>query len=248
MKPILAFIAAVALVSIGCKGGGGSGYTPAPVPKVEPAKVEPGNEAVLLPAAVGNKWVFEIEGETSVSGNRMLTRATATYEISGVKDTPRGKEITFKVTTKGVDNSVRTSEQMWLMDAKGIYQVNGGQNKLQYDPPQPLALFPATAGDPVSFKGTGPVATGLRGSFSGKVQCNGNEEVDTGKGRLGGIAFASQGDWSGPDSAGKTVTGKFGMVVWFAPNVGLVRVRQELSGPNAGAFQTLRLIDYEVKS
>ncbi|MBZ0212363.1 MAG: hypothetical protein K8H99_01065, partial [Nitrospirae bacterium] len=119
MKPIPAFIAAAVLVSVGCKGGGGSGYQPAPAPKVEPAKVDPGNEAVLLPATVGNKWVFEIEGETAVSGNRMLTRATATYQIAEVKDTPRGKEIKFKVTTKGVDNSVRTSEQLWLLDSKG---------------------------------------------------------------------------------------------------------------------------------
>ncbi|MCW5942565.1 MAG: hypothetical protein KIS66_10060 [Fimbriimonadaceae bacterium] len=232
---------------VGCGSGGGGNYKPRPEAKVAPATVAPGDEASLFPFKVGNKWVFEVEGETLTTQAKAMTRSSVTFQVTGIVDGPNGKDATIKVTTEAQNGEKRSTNQKWRVNDKGIFQLLAGVNEIPFNPPQPILPFPAEKGKRVQYKGTGAVATKAAGTLSGYTEVLGPQEVDTGGGRLSAIACQMAGDWSGPDDKGKTVKGKFGYMVWFAPKIGPVRIRTELATEGASAYQTLRLKEHKLQ-
>lgn len=232
---------------LGCGSGGGGNYKPRPEAKVTPATVAKGEETTLFPLRVGNKWVFEVEGETVTTQAKALTRSTVTFQVTGVVDGPSGKDATVRVTTESQTGEKRSTNQKWRVSDKGIFQLLAGINEIPFNPPQPILPFPPEKGNRVQYKGTGAVATKRAGTLSGFTEVLGPQEVDTGDGRLSAIACQLSGDWSGPDDNGKTVKGRFGYMVWFAPKVGPVRIRTELATDSASAYQTLRLKEHKLQ-
>lgn len=229
---------------VGCGSGGGGSYKPRPEAKVTPTTVTAGEEAQLFPFKVGNKWVFDVEGETLTAQARALTRSSVTFQVTGVVDGPNGKDATVRVTTESQTGEKRSTNQKWRVNDTGIFQLLAGVNEIPFNPPQPIFPFPPEKGTRVQYKGTGAVATKRPGTLSGNTEVLGPQEVDTGVGRLSAIACQLTGDWSGPDDNGKTVKGKFGYMVWFAPKIGPVRIRTELATDGATVFQTLRLKEH----
>lgn len=238
------FGVAILFAVAGC-GRERSAYQPQPVPELPPAEVAPGQEATLFPLARGNKWVFDMNGETTTPNGRALTSAEVTFEVTNVTDVNNGREATLKVTTVSPNGETRSHTQRWRVDREGIFQIIGGERGVQFEPPQPLARFPIDTSRTWEFEGTGPTPIGNSGKQSGRLTVVGPQEVDTQAGRLSAIAVQTIGDWESTQN-GERVVGRFSNMVWLAPNIGFVRVRQELVTGRTSAFQVLRLKEYSV--
>lgn len=227
----------VASVAIGCKGGGSSGgsaYVPTPPPKIEPASVKAGEEATLFPITVGNAWTYS--ATTSVrtkQGSRQGTK-DATFKVTKVEDVAGGKRATLELLMDGK----AVDKQVWLVNAKGVYQVSVGIAKPRlFSTPIPAITFPIETGSKFSWQGGDGKA---KMAYNNEV--TGAEEVDTEMKRMSAIAV---------DSKGTSVTGvtteKTDRTIWFAPGIGIVRIRESTSSPVGASELLLSLKSTTVK-
>jgi hypothetical protein len=219
----------------GCKGG----ETYAPVPKsiaLTPVALKPGEEARLFPIQVGNKWVYGLETALIAKGQRGSGGGELVHIVTDVQDKPDGK---LAMIEESVDGKL-SGRQTWLVNRQGIYLVGSSQGEAPiraFDTPQPVILFPPDRGKTFSWKGTsGALHLDLKGDIAGP------EEVDTLERRFATIKVHS----TTTETKGK-VTGKSETISWFAPGVGLVRLK-EISASGTTASQIfLRLKSHTVK-
>lgn len=230
---------AAALTIVGCgNSGGASNYKPKPPAKVESAEVQPGQEATLLPLAVGTQWVYTTAVRvTQKDGQSGSTTGELTFRITAVRDVSGGKEADIDI----INNEGKKAEkQTWLVDGSGITQVAGGDKGDKFAPPLASIMFPIKVDESFSWKGVGPFPGGMAKSASAKSKVLGYEEVDTDMGRMQGLAVETRMNWTATD-------GKKGQsygTTWWRPNYGFIRFRQEIQVGDLTAVQMFRLKSY----
>lgn len=230
---------AAALTLVGCgNSGGASNYKPKPPSKIESAEVQPGQEATLLPLAVGTQWVYTTAVRvTQKDGQSGSTTGELTFRVTAVRDVPGGKEGDIDI----INNEGKLAEkQSWRVDASGITQTAGGDKGQKFDPPLASVLFPVKLEETFSWKGIGPFPGGMAKTATSKSKVLGYEELDTDMGRMQGLAVESRMSWTAAD-------GKKGQsygTTWWRPNYGFVRFRQEIQIGDLTAVQMFRLKSY----
>ena len=90
----------------------------------------------------------------------------------------------------------------------------------------------------VWIKGRGFVADGSVTDFTGSTIIDGPAEPDTGIGRVNAMAVRNDMKWAKCVSASTT---------WYAPKIGIVRWRQEVSANGVVAIQVMRLTKLDLK-
>lgn len=227
-------LALVAIAIVGCRGGDGNGYTPVPPSKLEPVSVKPGQEATLMPIAVGNQWTYNVETIIATQKGKAQRKGELTFKITKVDDTSNGKRATIDILSSGKV----TERQIWLVNDKGIYQVSTGVAKpVTYSTPIPLILFPVDKNKTFKWKGSGGP---YQRSIDAKILEN--QEVDTDEKRYSAIGVETKGE----NKDGK-VTQKTSGIIWFVPGVGLVRYRESTLSSENATEQLLQLKSHSLK-
>ncbi|MCX7799968.1 MAG: hypothetical protein N2109_06445 [Fimbriimonadales bacterium] len=236
MKRSVCIVCAASAVLAGC--GQSGEYQPTPVKSVPPAVVARGEERTLFPLQVGNQWVYTVEDQQR-RGDQVGSRtAEAVFRVAKTEPVGDGIKGVIEVSIEG-----RVQEtQSWLVDSTGIYQLTAGRVPLAYEPKQPGILFPVDTGRTFQWKGKGLMPDGTPGSGTLENRILGPQEVDTDMGRMSAFCVETSGTFRSQRGQGKMRS-----MVWWAPKVGLVRGRMELSGGELGAVQTLRLKSYTLK-
>ncbi|MEJ5170455.1 MAG: hypothetical protein WHU10_05660 [Fimbriimonadales bacterium] len=236
MRRIACIGTVAALVVAGC--GKSGEYQPTPAQSVQPAVVARGEERVLFPLRAGNQWVYTIEDQQR-RGNQSASRtAEAVFRVASAEPAGDGVKAVVEVT---VENTV-SERQTWLVDSTGIYQLAGGRAGVTYEPKQPAILFPVDTGRTFQWKGKGLMPDGTTGTGTLNNKILGPQEVDTEMGRMSAFCVETSGTFQSQRGQGRMRS-----MVWWAPKVGLVRWRMELSVGDFGAVQTLRLKSYTLK-
>lgn len=230
---------------LGCNKGGGesktsvrenSEYKPVPVERLDSVPYKPGEEELLFPMKVGNAWTYEVEENI----RRLNAPAPVTTRSELILRCTNVVRIGDKV--KGTIESVyqgRVNErQVWTMDKSGLYQTSVGDPAIPYTPPMPAFRSPLTKGAVVEHKGRGFVADGSVTDFTGSTIIDGPAEADTGIGRVNAMAVRNDMKWAKGVSASTT---------WYAPKIGIVRWRQEVSANGVVAIQVMRLTKLDLK-
>lgn len=213
------------LTAIGCSGGSNDSYVPAKKSEIPPAKVEKGQEASLFPFKVGNSWTYTAKTAIQVQNRQTSREAEVTFKITKVVDIPGGKKATLDLIT----NNKVVDRQVWLSTTKGIFQSSIGIAKVRnFSSPIPAIQFPVEPSKKFSWKGSDG-----KTNMSYNFTILGPQEVDTDEKRMSGIAVESKGT----SVAGK-ITEKTERTIWFAPGVGIVRIR-ESTASNVGVSELL---------
>jgi len=236
MKRIVSIGAAAAIVVAGC--GQSGEYKPTPVKSVQPAVVARGEERVLFPLQIGNQWVYTVEDQQRKGTQAASRTAEVVFRVTNTENVGDGVKATIQVT---LDNKVQ-EVQSWLVDSTGIYQLAGGKAGTPYEPKQPAILFPVDTGRTFRWTGKGLMPDGGTGSGTLDNKILGPQEVDTEMGRMSAFCVETSGTFQSPRGQGKMRS-----MVWWAPKVGLVRWRMEMTVGDFGAVQTLRLKSYTLK-
>jgi hypothetical protein len=232
MKQTIA-LCAIAIV-VGCSGGSGGGYVPTPAPKIPPAKLTSGQEASLFPMAVGNEWTYEIETITRTKTQQATRKVDAIFRVVKVEKVGDGSRATLDLLSgdKVVDR------QVWSINSKGIFQNSIGKDKVRlFSTPIPAIVFPVSEGQKFSWSGTDGK---YKMTFNSTVR--GSQEVDTAAKRLSAIAVDSLGE----SVAGK-ITEKTDRTIWFAPGIGIVRIRESTGSQVGLSEMVLYLKSHKVK-
>lgn len=232
MKPLPLAIALI--VAAGCSGGGGDSYVPVKKQAIPEAKVAPGQEAALFPFAVGNSWTYVARTAARVKNRQSTQEAEITFRVAKIEDTKNGKRATIDLITK--DKVV--DRQVWLSNSRGIYQISIGATKPRvFTSPIPAILFPVEPAKRFSWKGgDGNVNMTLNFTVTGA------QEVDTEEKRLSAIAVES----TGTSVKGK-LTEKTERVIWFAPGIGIARIRESTASSVGASELLLSLKSHNVK-
>lgn len=237
---ISSLILVVAAVGCGKEGGG---YKPTPVAKVAPVTIAEGSEQDLFPLVVGNQWVYNMEFSVEATNQQpQQGQGDLTFRVSSVVNEPDGsKKATIDILTAGKLNE----RQVWRTNKKGLFQITTGQiaNQVTYTPAQPAILFPVTPGKTFTWSGSGAYPGGGKGTSNSRGVILGSREVDTDMGRMSAIAVESDQSWT----TDKGVKGRAASTIWFAPQVGIVRFRQEIAAGNVTAVQKLTLKSKSLK-
>jgi hypothetical protein len=206
--------AAIALLTIaGCGGGSGDSYVPAKKPPIPPASVTAGQEASLFPFKVGNSWTYKAATTIQIQNRQTSREAEVTFKVAKVEDVAGGKRATLDL----ISNGKTVDRQVWISTSKGIFQVSIGTTKQRvFSSPIPAIQFPVAPDKKFSWKGSDGKA-----SMTYNFTIIGPQEVDTEEKRMSGIAVEAKGT----STAGK-VTEKTERTMWFAPGVGIVRIRE----------------------
>lgn len=222
-----------ALILAGCGSGGGGSYTPKQTKKVDPAVVAPGQEANLFPWKVGNQWTYTLEGmRMSQQGQQADPVRTITYKLTAVAPVEGGEKATFEISQDGAV----MDRQVWLRNAKGIFQVSVSPANVPFTPMQPALVFPVKEGAKFKWTGTGVVPGGDQGKSTTESTVVGPQEIDTESGRMSGIAIETQTQWSSGNLKGMTNS-----VAWWTPGYGIVRFKQTAMANNVAVTQLLKL-------
>jgi hypothetical protein len=228
-------LALVAAIGCGEKKGYEAKPAPPPIPK---ATVEPGQEATLMPLAVGNQWVYTATTNIVTNQGRDRQESELTFRVSAVNQVEGGRRATIEVIRDG-----QVSEkQTWLVNNRGIFQVAAGRGAIVYNPPLPLFTFPIKEQETTEWSGQGPLPGGGTGRSRMEVRTLGAQEVDTETGRLSAFAVESRSTWSQ-----NNVNGASTSMSWFAPKIGLVRTSVTVSSRGASANQMLVLKSHSLK-
>lgn len=227
-------VAFAALLLAGCQRGE-SGYRPQPVKEPPPATVAAGEEKTLMPLTVGNQWTYELQS----SGGAGTERDDLTFRVSKV--TPQGNAV--RATIDVIARNSTQEQQVWLVNDKGIFIVGAGKPIVNFSQPQPMLVFPPSAGATFNWSGTGPRPAPQPGPSRLEGKVLGPQEIDTLRGTKSAIAAESTIRW--------TVNGKEGRMIsstWWVPEVGLARFTRSLTtAEGASAIQAMRLKDYSLK-
>ncbi len=224
----------IASVAVGCSGGSGGGYVPTPVPKIEPIKVQTGQEASLFPLATGNSWTYSATTVARAANQTQQGTKDAIFKVTKVEDISGGKRATLELT---IDDKV-VDRQVWIVNSKGIYQVSvSGQRPRTFSTPIPAVTFPVEAGKKFSWSGSDGKA---KMSYDSEIV--GIGEVDTEMKRMSAVSIDAKGS-----STTNNVTEKTERTIWFVPGIGIVRIRESTAGKNAASELLLSLKSYTVK-
>jgi hypothetical protein len=235
---MMAGVAATVVFASGCGSGPGSEYQGKPAAKIVPAQVRSGDEQILFPLKEGNQWTYSVDNQQSIGGQN--SSGTAEITIRVAKVTPDAGGIRADLET--VDRNGKVNQrQSWAVSAKGIYQLATGNPQVVYSPPQPAILFPFKTGDGFEWSGTGITPLRRNGTSTNKNRVLAAQEVDTDEGPISAIPVESSGTFEAKDDKGQAIKGMSVTTAYWAPNVGIVRYRQDLQFGNIRASQTLRL-------
>lgn len=206
----------------GCKGGeSGTGYVPKKPQAIPSALVSAGQESSYLPAAVGNQWTFDSEMVQIANGRQAPpVKREITYKITEVKKADDATLIHFDIK----EGEKLTDRQIWKIDGNGIYQTAMGVDVSPFSSPQPVLTFPVKEKGKFKWSGSIKARNEIRSGTSASTIL-GEEEVDTTMGPHKAIAIETKSELK---STSATTT--IGSKVWLAPNVGIVRFRQEAIG------------------
>lgn len=235
MRHQLSFIAIAAgsAMIAGC-GSSGSAYKPTPAKPVEAANVKAGDEKLLFPLKEGNQWTYTGQTVTRVQGRQASTDFEMVFKI--VKVTPKGSGAVADIEVTTTLPNSKVDHQRWEVNDKGIYQVAVGNPPVAFNPPQPIALFPAEPDRKFAWKGTGVTPGGGNGTANLESKTLAAQEVDGATDRFSALGVETKGTFQ----VGKA-KGQVASMAFWSPNVGLVRYRQEIMVGENVAVQTLRL-------
>lgn len=210
------------IILVGCAGSkSADNYVPTPSPKIEPAKVAPGQEQTLFPFKVGNSWTYTIKTAIRIGDRATQGTQEATFKVTKV-DVVNGE--TRATLDMSVGGKVR-DRQVWTSNSKGIYQISLGMTPVRkFSTPIPSIVFPVEPGKKFAWAGTDGKA---KMAYNNEIV--GPQEVDTEEKRLSAIAVDSKGT-----STVGNVTEKTDRTIWFAPGIGMVRIR-EFSSSSKGS-------------
>ena len=224
----------IAVVLGGCSQKPKDNFVAKPPETIPPATVTPGNEGSLFPLDKGNQWSYTVTYVTRVSGQDQPEKnSSTTWTVTDSKQTPNGIEATIETASP---NSPFKDHQSWRSNSKGIYELAAGTPTISYNPPLPVIVFPVKADFTYKWSGTGPNGTKQGGSQSSQRIIRASQEVDTAMGKMSAIPVEDIGT--------VTISGKKGTstsTTWFAPGVGIVRLRQEVVVGNSGYVLLLKL-------
>lgn len=248
MKLILP-IAITTLALVGCNSSQPTGeYKPKKEDQIPKAQVAPGQEAELFPVAVGNSWRYKMQRLQVNGGQRTGNPDDFRWEVRKIEDLPndQGKRIYLETIKK----DVVTEKQQWLLQKGGLFLEASGQGEMfACTPPEPIIIFPVELGKETTYEGkvaspftTKDEATGkttrLMGTAKTKTTTSGPEEVDTDMGRLSAFKVES----SGTIDAGPGKVATVQVTMFFAPKVGLVRMRQTIAAEGAPVGSSMQMV------
>jgi hypothetical protein len=241
LRNILFASAALAVVA-GCgPGDAGAEYQPVPAKKIEPATIPAGQEARLFPVKEGNQWSYKVERLVVVPGRQANVPEEFTMRVARVDSNENATQATMEL----VRNDVVLNRHVWRITKDGVYQVSVGMdnNIVTNQPHQPAIVFPPEKGKTFTWEGKGQTPLGFHnGVYQSEII--GPEEVDTEMGRVSAIKVETFGVIKTPQGEGKLNSS-----YWFAPDIGLVRWREEVVAPNeqAGQVVMMRLVNHTVR-
>lgn len=235
----ICLVSLVALSVVGCRSGGPpDAYKPQPVEKIPVATISAGNEKSLMPLDIGNEWTYTVEaGGVSTTGEKKTVSFELRWKVVDSVKTPNGDKITIAVTRNGKVED----RQIWLVNAKGFYQLSTGNPLKHFSAPQPVLEFPVSEGRTFAWKGSGPSALGM-GKMDVENKILAVQEVDTEVGRLSAIPIESHTSIDTGEFKGRTTS-----TLWLTPSIGIVRFRTEASHPNGVSVVLLRLKSSSLK-
>lgn len=210
-RTTLLFLIPLAL-ALGC--GKDDKYQPKKTQEVPVAKFAAGEEAKLVPLAVGNQWVY-----TMIRGG---SKSELTLKVESIQQTPDGKEVTIDVTSNDPNLTVGAQKMVWRVTETGIYQVTTGTDTV-YDPPQLLLPFPPGGKADFEHEGTGGRPLGGPGEYKSSTKVLGAQPIDTDNGRMSGFAIHSITSWESEEGPAVAST-----MTWWSPGIGFVRQIQEV--------------------
>ena len=221
------------LLLAGCRPAA-PGYTPVPEAKVPVVSTKVASPEVLMPLDLGNRWSYALQASTT-RGATPVSNLEATVDYL-VKESSGNRALLVLEQEGEV-----LERQDWLADARGLYQVSAGKDRVPYSTPQPLALLPLDAGRTFEWKGRGMMGNGevSQGRANGTVRAA--ETVDTNLGPMSAIPVFTHTTFA---------KGNCDNTSWYRPGVGLVRVRQTTTNATDGTQTVviLSLNNYALKS
>ena len=223
-----------AFLGIGCSGGQPSDQYQAKAPDTVPAAtVTPGNEGSLFPLDKGNQWTYSVDVKTKLHGKDQPVRSyESNWKVIDSKQTSDGTVAQIQTTLPKNKIDVQT----WREDSKGIYEVSDGTPPVTFNPPFPMILFPVKDGTVYKWQGTGPNGTKGGGKQTSTRTIRASEVVDTDMGQMSAIPVDDVGTIEANGKQGRSES-----TVWFAPGVGIVRLRQEVVIGDQGYILLLKL-------
>ncbi|RYG31755.1 hypothetical protein EON81_22180 [bacterium] len=230
MKVQFSLLSLVAL-AVGCSAP--KGYVPKKVAQSTPTSLDAATPADLMPLKVGNRWTYAMETQTSAPG-APPEQAELVFEVQSVTPKGDGNAAIIRVLR---DNQ-EVDRQTWLVNSKGLYQTTGliGSTQVAFAPPQPLVLFPLKDLADFEWKGKGVCPDGKQGTMRSKSKVLGVMDVDTALGTKSGIAVESKQDFQS-----SALKGGMAVTTWYAPKIGIIRIKQTTVVPKGAITTTLRL-------
>ena len=236
-KNLLFLVGLVAVAGCGKKDA----YVPAAVKKEAAVTIDKSNQTQLYPVSVGASWVYEMElsreekGKPTQKGNFNIE-----YRIAKViKESDTAQRVIFETYQEGT----KKDEQEWLFNSDGIFMMSLKQDRVAYEPKQPILPFPIEQGKEFTWKGKGITPAGGRGEMDYKYKVGETQPTDTDMGTLNALFCESSGTFKNSDGS----AGVIGTNTWFALGKGLVRYKQMIVVKNVRSVITLRLKSYTVK-
>lgn len=229
----LCVAALLGMGAIGCRKDPNDSYQPQPPAPVPVANVTPGNEAILLPLDVGNQWTYTAQVSAMVGGKQQPTQNfEVTWKIVKTQKSADGTDAFVEITRNGAVND----RQQWRVNSKGAFQISDGLKSANYQPPMPMITFPVQANGTFKWQGTGPTPFNLVAPHKSSSLVRAPQEVDTDLGRFSAYPVESDTRVTVKGKPARSVS-----TVWFAPNIGIVRFRQEAVAGDTGAVVLLKL-------
>jgi hypothetical protein len=128
--------------------------------------------------------------------------------------------------------------QVWSSDSKGIYQVSIGlKTPRVFSSPIPAIVFPVETNKKFQWSGSD-----AKSQIAYNSVIRGAEEVDTDEKRMSGIAV----DCKGTSMIGK-VKEMTDRTIWFAPGIGIIRIRESTVSSKGASELLLSLKKHTVK-
>lgn len=223
----------VAASAAGCGSGGGA-YVPKPIKAAEPVDVSTTDWSTIFPFKVGNQWTFDVQSVRMENGQQVSGSGEVIFRCSKVTPVADGTKAEIEV----IVNDKLNETQVWLVNAKGLYQISVGTKAIPFVPMQPAVMFPPEKDRTFTWEGTGMTPLGAAGTAKVKSTVDGPLEVDTGMGPMTAIGITSV--------TNATVNGKSGSTkstTWWKPGVGVVRY----FSVTTGSSQTLKLKSFAPK-
>lgn len=203
--------------------------------QLEPVKIPAGQEATIMPLAVGNQWVYHL---ANVSGAGRVDDEI-TFRVTSITPKGNGSIANVEVTNK----TGMHEPQTWVLDDKGFFVTEATSDRHVFNPPQPMVVFPLADGQSFKWTGTGPRPARNPGPSTLEGKLIGSQEVDTAMGTMAGYCVETTTTWTEDGKQGGMVAAS-----WYAPKVGLVRLNRRVVTAQGGASeQTMRLRSYSLK-